>query len=83
MTQETFTVVTVPAIEACPECESHHLSGVELQHGDVDISLDGEGGIAHYEEGTLYQMYLIELECFDCEAVLIEDGEIIHEEIGE
>lgn len=78
-----FRAIEIPAIEECPECESIALRSTALKHECVDVTLDGSGGIRSMKSEYPYDSYVIELICRECQVILVEDGEVVHEDIDQ
>lgn len=81
MSERTIEAIGVPAIEECPECGYDSLYGTSVEVNSTTIKLDGSGGIQTWSNDVLHDMLVISLECHECDEVLVEDGEAVHEAI--
>lgn len=73
--------ISMPAIEECPECGGDRLGATENVLQGATLVLDGNGGIATNSTESLMGVTYISIECRNCETVLVEDGEVVHDEV--
>lgn len=83
MSDRTITATGMPAIDCCPECESHTLNGTTVEVSSTTLELDGSGGILTWQRGDLQDTLVLSMECYNCGAVLIEDGEVVHDGVDD
>lgn len=82
MSQRELTGIGMPAIEECPECGSETLYATTISVNSTSLGLDGNGGVAQWHDDVLQDTLIMSMECAECDTVLVEDAEPVHEEVA-
>ena len=82
--EETYLPgVGYPTLEAgCPECGGFFFNAQEASLHGVSFTVSDDGNPTDFSGKATDEARLVELECGDCGATLIENGEIVHDEMS-
>lgn len=70
-----------PAIDGCPDCGHERLDAVEVSSQGTTVVYDETGSIVDMRTQEILESQVSYLSCLNCDATLIEDGEVVHPDV--